>query len=63
MASELAQRVCFSPKLDRPNPFGTNLGTLFHSYTQRFLLLTEPKLTVDCVQVEYRLSFATVAAQ
>ena len=28
-----------------------------------FYFLTEPKLTADRVQVEYRLNFATVAAQ
>ena len=31
-------------------------------YTGRYLLLTEPKLAVDRVQVEYRFPFATVAA-
>ena len=51
-------------KFDRPNPFGANLGTLFHSYTRRFLLFDKAaKLTTDSVQVEYRLNFATIAAQ
>ena len=55
--------VCFSWKFDRPNPFGANLGTLFHSYTWRFYFLTEPKLTAHHVQVKYRLNFATISAQ
>ena len=63
MVSELAQRVSFRPTLDRPNPFSANLGTLFHGYTRRFLLLTEQKLTAHRVQVDYRLSLANVAAQ
>ena len=51
-------------KFDRPNPFGANLGTLFHCYTRQFLLFDKAaKLTADCVQVEYRLNFATIAAQ
>ena len=51
-------------KFDRPNPFGANLGTLFHSYTWRFVLFDKAaKLTADRVQVEYRLNFATIAEQ
>ena len=49
-------------KFDRPNLFGANLGPLFHSYTGGFYFLTELKLATDCVQVEYRLIFAAVAA-
>ena len=55
--------VCFSWKFYRPNPFGANLETLFHSYTWRFYFLTEPNLTAHHIQVEYRLNFATVLAQ
>ena len=53
----------FSLKFDRPNPFGANLGTLFTAIHGGFYFMTEPKLTADRVQVEYRLSFTTVAPQ
>ena len=64
MASELAQPYVPSGflKLDRPNPFGANLGSLFHSYTWLFLLQDIAKLTVDLVKVVYRFTFATVVA-
>ena len=51
-------------KFDSLNSFGANIGTLFHSYTRRFLLLYKAaKITADRVQVKYRLNFATIAAQ
>ena len=49
-------------KIDRPNPFGANLESLFHSYTRPVSTSRQPKLTVDRVKVEYRLIFATVVA-
>ena len=77
MASELAKYglgsmlfslstewVYFSLKFDRPNPFCANLGTFVSQlYMAGFYFLTEPELTADRAQVEYRLSFATVVAQ
>ena len=41
-------------KLDRPNPFGDNLGSLFHSYTRPVSTSRHSK-NLDLVKVEYRL--------
>ena len=39
------------------------LELCFNAMHGSFYFLTEPKLTADHVQVEYRLNFANVAAQ
>ena len=49
-------------KFDRPNPLLTQ-ELCFTAMHGSFYFMTEPKLTVDRVQIEYMLNFDTVAAQ